>query len=197
MIAGGSHHVEVEDEPDVWVRETRSDAEIFNPADGGTFSSTGDLGGRRMGHAATRLQDGLVLLLGGVFIRAQGYGTPLSSAELWNPLTETFTATGSMHYARDDMFLPGAPLLANGMVLVAGAPAVAELYDPVTGTFVLSGELAQYRTAHTATPLSDGRILIAGGVHSDSQGYAVSSASAEIYDPATGAFFPAASMIGP
>ena len=56
----------------------------------------------------------------------------------------------------------------------------AELYDPAAGTFSLTGSMNEARGTHTATPLTDGRVLIAGGLGP--------LASAEIYDPATGIF---------
>jgi hypothetical protein len=74
-----------------------------------------------------------VLLTGG-----NGYGssTPMSSAELYDPATSTFSETGPLATARD---FHTATLLQNGKVLIAGgwditiAPlASAELYSPVT-----------------------------------------------------------------
>jgi serine/threonine protein kinase len=59
---------------------------------------------------------------------------------------------------------------------------------PATGTFSLTGSMATARTGHTATLLSDGRVLIAGGVGSEYL------ASAELYDPASGTFSPTGSM---
>jgi hypothetical protein len=76
------------------------------------------------------------------------------------------------------------------MVLVAGGVgprdnirASAELYDPATGTWSLTGSLNNRRYAHTATLLPDGTVLVAAGV---SNGAAITSA--ELYDPATGAW---------
>ncbi len=79
-----------------------------------------------------------------------------------------------------------ATLLPNGKVLVAGgwssvnfAPlsTAAELYDPPTGTWSITGNLNTARLSHTATLLPNGKVLVAGG-YNDS--------SAELYDPATG-----------
>ncbi len=61
-----------------------------------------------------------------------------------------------------------ATLLANGKVLVAGADVETqtrcELYDPVSGTWTLTGSLNHSRYGHTATLLPDGRVLVTGGL---------------------------------
>ena len=73
-----------------------------------------------------------------------------------------------------------ATLLATGQVLVIGGipqvPAVyvgyaptssAEIYDPASNAFALAGNMADGRFWHSATLLSDGRVLVVGGGHSD------------------------------
>ena len=104
----------------------------------------------------------MVLVTGGVPLA----GGTSSSAELYNPATGIWTATGSLNTARIDHT---ATLLSNGMVLVAGGYdrtatlASAELYDPATRD--LDGHrrvsiLARY--IHTATLLPNGMVLVAG-----------------------------------
>ena len=61
------------------------------------------------------------------------------------------------------------------------APQYAELYDPAAGTFSSAGNFTLSRTNYTATLLTNGTILIAGG---EQAGIAVTSA--ELLDPATG-----------
>lgn len=151
----------------------------------------------RGGHTATLLANGKVLVAGGADQDPTGMG--LASAELYDPSTNAFTLTGSMATGR---FLHTATLLKNGKVLiVAGALtstsnplASAELYDPVTGTFTMTGALATAREQHTATLLADGKVLIAGGATSTSSGDLQPTASAEVYDPATGLFSVTGSM---
>src|SRR4030095_9242732 len=81
----------------------------------------------------------------------------------------TWQATGSLATAR---FLYTATLLPNSQVLVAGGGAncdfcdpiaSAELYDPVSGTWTVTGRLATARREHTATLLPNGKVLVAGG----------------------------------
>ena len=77
-------------------------------------------------------------------------------------------------------------MLANGKVLVAGGDNVgmlasAELYDPATGNWTPTGRLNVGRWRHTSTLLSDGKVLVAGGMSGNR-----ALVGAEIYDPATG-----------
>ena len=132
----------------------------------------------RYDHTATLLPNGQVLVAGGFG------GNYLASAELYDPATGLWTATGSMAAAR---FCHTVTLLPNGQVLVAGgfndasgALASAELYDPATGLWTATGSMATKRDGHTATLLPNGQVLVAGGYNG------VFLASAELYDPATG-----------
>ena len=93
--------------------------------------------------------------------------TVFASAELYDPASRTWTATGSLNTAR---FSHTATLLQNGAVLVAAGEAAgsvfasAELYDSASGTWPSTGSLHNARTFHTATVLQDGTALVAGGL---------------------------------
>jgi hypothetical protein len=141
----------------------------------------------RSRETATLLPDGRVLVAGG-----SGGSANTASAEIYDPKTGTFSATGAMAAARDAQT---ATLLSDSRVLVAGGEtsdgqasrATAELYDPKTGTFTATGPMATPRSGHTATLLADGRVLLAGGSDRGLMSWP-SVTSAELYDPKTGAF---------
>jgi hypothetical protein len=114
----------------------------------------------------------------------------LATHRVWVP-------TGSMNVWRSNHT---ATLLSNGKVLVVGgivgagnATASAELYDPTTRTWSVMGELSRPRAYHTATLLNDGRVLVAGGASSFLP-RDCGTDTAELYDPSSGTWAPAASM---
>jgi hypothetical protein len=72
--------------------------------------------------------------------------------------------------------------------------ATAEVYDPATGAFTMTGAMATARERHTATLLADGRVLIAGGTTSAGTADSSPTATVEIYDPSTGSFSVTGSM---
>ena len=165
-------------------------AQLYDPATG-TFSLTGGIFRIFQGYtAAALLMNGKVLFAGG-----EGLGR-YSSAEVFDPATGTFASTGSMAWSR---VWHSLSLLPDGTVLTAGGEtdrctgnpciftlsvASAEIYDPLTGAFVATGDMAAPRETHTATLLNDGRVLIAGGVaYGGIDIFFGSLASAELYNP--------------
>src|ERR1035438_8874987 len=159
-----------------------SSAELYDPASG-TWTTTGALATAREYHTATLLPNGMVLVVGGETNNQIILGNnSLASAELYNPATGHWTATGPLKYGR---YQHTATLLQNGKVLVAGGTgysptATAELYDPAAGTWTTTGAMSTARAQHTATLLPDGRVLAGGG--NSTIGWPVPGPSAELYD---------------
>jgi hypothetical protein len=187
LLAGGF----VDDEWDCSGSYADNGAELYDSGTG-VFSGAGNLTTARGGHTATLLANGKVLIAGGADQDPGGTGT--ASAELYDPSTGAFTATGSMSVAR---FRHTATLLQNGKVLIAGGTprdssnptATAEVYDPVAGTFSATGGMATAREEHTATLLNDGKVLIVGGESPVAGGSGLQpTATAEVYDPSGGLF---------
>jgi hypothetical protein len=162
------------------------------------FIATGSLAHARDGFTATLLLDGKVLIAGGFIVtgaQPNQMFPSLASAEIYDPATGAFTATGSMNTARNGHT---ATLLNNGMVLIAGGPpdvtlGSAELYNPSTGVFCPTGNMNAVRQDASATLLDNGKVLIAGG-DGVGVGFVSELSSAELYNPATGIFTSTGSM---
>ena len=168
-----------------------SSAEIYDPV-ARTFTPTGSMTVPRTGQTITMLRDGRVLLTGGD--QNAGFRSQLASAEIYDPGSGTFTATGSMSTPREGHT---ATMLRDGRVLVVGGSpngiqttGSAEIYDPASGTFNNTGHLNQPRVAHVAALLGTGKVLIAGGGRGGMPGGYISYDTAEMYDPSSRTFTP-------
>ncbi|MDQ1709495.1 MAG: hypothetical protein QOG49_880, partial [Frankiaceae bacterium] len=104
----------------------------------------GSLNTPTVGHTATLLNDGTVLITGGLDVN----GSPSARAELYDsaydPTPSPFTAVGSMH---DPRAYGAAALLPSGKVLVGGGYASnrTDLYDPTTKTFSAGAPMLEGR----------------------------------------------------
>jgi len=146
-------------------------AELYDPASG-MWTVTGSMAYGRNDHTAT--------LLSGKVLVAGGWGT--SSAELYDVASGTWTITAPMSIARDQHT---ATLLTTGQVLVAGGEtgtgpiqflATAELYSPSSKKWIAAPSMTTARVQHSATLLSNGTVLVAGGGNAGG-----GTASAELY----------------
>jgi hypothetical protein len=179
LIAGG------------WTGGATNEAELYDPHIG-KFTAVSPMNTARAGATATTLRDGRVLITGGGKADDR---VGQRSAEFFDPATAKFISLTDMADARTEHT---ATLLADGRVLITGGMAdhhvvaTAELFDPKTNSFTAVDRLHTARYKHTAQLLGDGRVLIAGGA--DDRDWKGTLADAELYDPATRSFVPAASM---
>src|SRR4029077_7108910 len=138
-------------------------AELFDPATGGFEPVSGVMIHVRIGHSAALVRGGKVLIAGG----GDSNGALFPIAELFDPATKTFSATGDLLQARTHAT---ATLLPGGKVLITGGQdgqgkllSTSELYDPRTGAFSPTGSMHSPRVEHTATLLPNGNVLLVGG----------------------------------
>lgn len=163
LVAGGNNNT------DGYLAST----ELYNPSTG-KWTLTGSMSVPRDMHNAVLLQNGQVLVAGGLNPTACCGAPPLASAELYNPATGTWTATGSMTTGRSSFVLA---LLANGEVLAAGGDGFltsAELYNPATGTWTATGSMTSGNETSWAVLLQNGQAFAVGNDN--------------LYNPATGAW---------
>jgi hypothetical protein len=206
LVAGGGSSPEVLFGP-VADPGTAS-AELFDPKSGQFTPADNNMSASRIYHTAALLPSGDVLLSGGT-------DTGSALGDLFSPGNNMFTATPTggttaVHLA--------AALLGGGDVLLAGGELEASpcgvggslisiknaiLFNSSDASFSETGDMSSSRVSHTATLLTGGEVLIAGGAVSNTQcdrGFGTSTfqsvASAELFNP-TGTFTPTGSMSTP
>ncbi len=154
----------------------------------GPWTISGSMSSKRILHTSTLMQDGRVLVAGGL-----DDGVALSSVEIYNPITGEWKLAASMTMPRHTH---SANLLNDGRILVVGGyddryyppfSASSEIYDPRTDRWSKLSDLRWPRIYHSATLLSDGRVLVAGGVGAE---FLV-----EIFDPSTQSWIHSNSML--
>ena len=167
-------------------------AEIFDPSTE-TWSSAGEMLKAKGRHTLTQLQNGTVFAIGGA-------GT---SAQLYDPTARTWESGGDSQTERDFRtavgLRNGTALVIGGGDLVAGggpheALDLAEVYDPLAGSWSPTDSMMEKRRKPTATVMGDGRILVTGG---SADGNGTPLATAEIYDPWSGTWSSAGEMMLP
>jgi N-acetylneuraminic acid mutarotase len=163
--------------------------EIYDPS-ANTWTTKTSMSTARTAPTATLLSNGNVLVTGGVTTTATTT-TYQSSAELYNPTTDTWTPAGTMTGSVGRAYHT-ATLLTSGKVLVAGgttngtaSTTLASLYDPTANTWTATaGAMPTGHFLHTATLMRNGKVLVAGGVTSGT----TSVSTAATYDPTTNTF---------
>ncbi len=159
-----------------------------------SVATSGPLTQARVGHTATLLPSGKVLLAGGT-----GPAGVLNSAELFDPVALSATAlTNSLTTARTEHTATLLPQTET--LLIAGQDSLGllfstEMFNPSSQTFrALSPNVQVLRSGHTATLLLDGRVLITGGQSSGALGSAEAFNAQTVvvfkpaYDPEAGTF---------
>ena len=159
-------------------------AELYDPVQG-RFLPTGSMQTPRSYDTAVRLKDGRVLVTGGMSYGDFPNPEIEASAEVYDPTSGRFAATGSMSASR---WKQGMALLRDGKVLVVGGQtggsndnrlSSTEIYDPGTGKFTRGPEMhtKRFKLHDGVVVLRDGRVLVAGGAD-----------QMELYDPDSESF---------
>ena len=167
--------------------------------DPSSWQPAGSLNLARMAHAAVRLPNGNVLVMGGYDPTAPGtaFDPAFKSTEIYDVVMSQFAMGPDMTVPRRNHL---ATTLKDGRIFISGgiqlrgtgfssSPAT-EIYDPASGTFAAAPRMMSGRWLHSATVLSDGRVLLVGGQPTNCTGTGgcdpQSLSTAEIYNPATG-----------
>jgi hypothetical protein len=163
---------------------------VYDPV-AGSFTTVGSLVSARVGHTATLLGNGRVLVVGGTVD-----GLMTADLELFDPSSGTSSLVAVMGQPRTGH---AAARLADGTVLIVGGSTTdnvvlktAEIFDPATnGLTVLASGLLQKRTGASATTLIDGRVLVVGGNDGNAD-----LGTAELFYPLTQAFSAVPTQLG-
>ncbi len=146
-------------------------AEVYDPATG-MFTPVGDMLYARQSHHLVKMLDGRILVVGGG--AGPGLANPLSSMEIFDPLTNSFSPAASMTKAR---MTCAVSLLADGKVLLAfswnGSVVTpeSELYDPATDTIIpITGKLPFHgKVDNLGVRLYDDTVVIPSGGNANIQ----------------------------
>lgn len=189
LIAGGGNAVST------FTQQPIQSVELFDPATG-SFTLIGNMITKRLGHSAILLRNGTVLISGG----SEGTGTfyPTTSAEIFDPASNTFTNAGPMNYSHLAQ-LPG--ILRDGRVVQGSSyynpphnsaggiiTSESEIYDPAAGTWTPINPMVKKRIDIGAQGLLDGSLLVAGGVSTrvGAGNLTFFQNTSEVYDPQSG-----------
>ena len=157
--------------------------DLFDPVTG-NFKEAPSLNTGRFWQRAVTLNDGRILVIGGLNVTSAG----LSSCEIYDPVSNTWEYTGELHGPRVRFT---ATLLSNGSVIITGGhdgrtkvpTNSCEMYIPAEGKWYKIASMNDARGYHSAVILPDGRLLASGGFSGPKMPDHISS---EIFDPDNG-----------
>jgi len=164
---------------------TTNSGEIYDSS-ADTWTKTNAMAEARANATAALLQDGRVLIAGG-----DNSGSPSNTLEIFDPSNGSFAFAGTLSAARTKHAMA---VLKDGRVLIVGGfdgtnpLASTDIFDPLSGSVSAGPTLATARYSASATTLLNGQVAVIGGAGSDGNGGTTDLASAEIFDPSTGAF---------
>jgi hypothetical protein len=147
-------------------------AELYEP-NSGSFQGAGKMSTTRIHHAAVRLTNGKVLVLGGIPSLQNLHEQPPnpSYAERYDREADAFSPIVGLMISPERYT---ATLVPSGLVLIVGGKDAAgtsttevQLLDPSSGVLTPTGALGTARVGHTATLLQDGRVLVTGGTNTN------------------------------
>lgn len=191
------------------LRSAATPVDIESTLTAGFFAAP-SLNEARGGHVSVLLNDGRVLVVGG--IAGGSSDSYVAKAEVFDPVANTFTVVGEMKRDGESVRMVGATAtkLQDGTVLICGGYGVekstrkflffgpkkakvdtlksAFIFDPANDSFTRVGDLGESRKDHSATLLRDGRVLITGGYNDSVWKKHKTQAAFEIYDPQTKTF---------
>lgn len=181
-------------------------AELYDPLTR-TVSALPDMSLPRAGHRAVRLQDGRVLVSGGVTTG----GVVTDTCDVFDPALQQFITGASMNTPRVGHTLT---LLSDGRVLATGgfsdwqnaaahfiqvlntSQRSTEIFDPSSNTWTPGPDMLDDRAGHTATRLLNDKVLLIAGINGGNSGNNPLAAgqggevptytdTCELFDPAT------------
>jgi|GEM_PF-2373686 len=154
----------------------RGDALLYDPQ-ANAWTATGPMVKPRLFGESVRLPDGRVLVTGGPSVESRASLKILASAEIYDPVSNAWTAAANPSEAR---YQHALVLLPDGQILAIGGMRdwgccwtdnsyvrEIESYDPVANRWRIVGKLPQPRADAAVTPLLDGRVWVTGGRYMD------------------------------
>jgi N-acetylneuraminic acid mutarotase len=173
-------------------------AEIYDPTTN-SWSAAAPMIVSRAGQSAILLQDGRVLVVGGITVAVREGGlfpNIATDAEIYDASANRWSTTAPMGF---DRLGQTATLLADGRVLVAGGQDGAttfrstEIYNPTEDRWISAAPMGVGRWGHAGALLPNGDVFVVGGTGAEPNSQSI-ALSAEIYDPGTNLWVTVANM---